>query len=128
MAFLVDTDVLIDYLRDRDDAANTLEPRIAECYLSVMTVAELYQGVRDGKERHRLAQTLSSFTLLTITAEIAEKAGLWSREFRKSHGCGLADCLIAATADAHGLMLMTLNGKHYPMLDTVETPYRKGSS
>jgi predicted nucleic acid-binding protein len=125
MALLIDTDILIDYLRDREEAANALEPRIGEAYLSVMTVAELYQGVREGRERIRLAQTLSAFTILTITTEIAEKAGLWSREFRKSHGSGLADCLIAATADAHGLRLMTLNGKHYPMLDAVYIPYRK---
>ena len=125
MAFLVDTDILIDYLRDREDAAQAIEPRLAESFLSVMTVAELYQGVRDGKERIRLGQTLSAFTILTITSEIAEKAGLWSREFRKSHGCGLADCLIAATADNHGLVLMSLNAKHFPMLKGVETPYRK---
>ena len=125
MAFLVDTDILIDYLRDREDAAQAIEPRLAESFLSVMTVAELYQGVRDGKERIRLGQTLSAFSILTITSEIAEKAGLWSREFRKSHGCGLADCLIAATADSHGLVLMSLNAKHFPMLTGVETPYRK---
>jgi predicted nucleic acid-binding protein len=28
-----------------------------------------------------------------------------------SHGCGLADCLVAATAQLHGLKLATLNSK-----------------
>jgi predicted nucleic acid-binding protein len=42
-----------------------------------------------------------------------------------SHGCGLADCLVAATAQLHGLTLATLNSKHLPMLQDVRVPYQK---
>lgn len=38
---------------------------------------------------------------------------------------GLADALIAASAEIYGLTLATLNKKHYPMLKTVHIPYRK---
>ena len=125
MACLIDTDVLIDYLRGHPAAISVVEERIGESLLSALTVAELYQGVREGKERLKLARTLSAFSILPVTQEIAERGGLFSRDFRKSHGCGLADCLIAATADSHGLTLLTLNVKHYPMLDDVEAPYAK---
>lgn len=125
MAYLFDTDILIDYLRGYSDAIGLIESRISEAYLSAITVAELYQGVREGKERTKLAATLSAFTILSITPDIAEQGGLFSRDYRSSHGCGLADCLIAATAESHGLILSTLNGRHYPMTQAVEVPYRK---
>jgi len=36
----------------------------------------------------------------------------------------LADCFIAATADLHGLTLVTLNAKHFPMSETMGTLYQ----
>lgn len=126
MAVLFDSDVLIDYLRGHPDAVELIESSISEAYLSAISVAELYQGVRDGDERVKLSATLSAFSILSVTADIAEQAGLFSRKYRSSHGAGLADCLIAATAEAHGLTLQTLNGKHSPMVSKVVVPYRKG--
>lgn len=125
MAYLFDTDILIDYLRGYSEAVAVIETHISEAYISVMTVAELYQGVRDGEERTKLAATVSAFTILSITTDIAEQGGLFSRDYRVTHGCGLADCIIAATADSHGLVLSTLNEKHYPMIRTIDVPYRK---
>lgn len=125
MAKLIDTDVLIDYLRGYPDAVRFIESSIPESCISVMNIAELYQGARNGEEQARLGKMISAFTSLPITSEIAELAGVFSRDYRPSHGCGLADCLIAATADLHGLTLATLNAKHFPMLRNVETPYRK---
>src|ERR1700722_11939301 len=125
MASLIDTDVLIDYLKGHSDAVSFIEENLSEAFLSVLTVAELYQGVRDGKERIKLARTLSEFSVLPVTQDIAERGGLFSRDFRKSHRSGLADCLIAATADSHGLSLITLNVKHYPMFEGLEAPYHK---
>jgi predicted nucleic acid-binding protein len=125
MAYLFDTDILIDYLRGHSGAAQLIEVHIAKAYLSAMNVAELFQGVREGQERTKLGSMISAFTVLPITAEIAEQGGLFSRDYRASHGSGLADCLIAATCDIHGLTLQTLNEKHYPMIQSVHVPYRK---
>lgn len=52
---LIDTDVLIDFLRGRSQAVAYLENLIEESVLiSSITVAELYSGVREGKEREVL--------------------------------------------------------------------------
>jgi predicted nucleic acid-binding protein len=126
MAYLFDTDILIDYLRGYPHAVTLVEAHISEGYLSVMNVAELYQGVREGAERNRLAETVSAFTILPITTDIAVQGGLFLRDYRNSHGSGLADCLIAATVDTYGLVLSTLNDKHYPMIQAVEVPYKMG--
>ncbi|MEX1118739.1 MAG: type II toxin-antitoxin system VapC family toxin [Terrimicrobiaceae bacterium] len=125
MAKLLDTDILIDYLRGHLEAVSFVEANVAEAFISVMNIAELYQGVRSGEEQTKLAEMISAMTSLPMTSEIAEVGGLFSRNFRPSHGCGLADCLIAATADLHGLRLVTLNDKHFPMLSQLEVPYQK---
>jgi predicted nucleic acid-binding protein len=122
---LVDTDILIDYLRGHPEAGSFLESRLDEVSISAVSVAELYQGVREGRERTLLARMVSALTVLPLTTDIAERAGLFRRDYRATTGCGLADCVIAATAARHGLELATLNGKHFRMLERVLTPYLK---
>jgi predicted nucleic acid-binding protein len=121
---LLDTDVIVDYLRGEAEGLDYVEGRTETLLLSSISVAELYAGVREGRERTSLAAFLSAFELVPVTREIAERGGLWRRDFGRSHNTGLADALIAATAEAAGAQLVTLNRKHFPML-TVVVPYQK---
>ena len=123
---LVDTDVLIDYLRGVPEAIDFLERAVDAVSISAVTVAELYQGVREGEERIKLATTLSALTVLPLTEEIAEKAGLYRREYGSGAGCGLANSMIGATANHHNLALVTLNKRHFPMVSGISQPYAKG--
>lgn len=122
---IIDTDVIIDYLRGQKDAVDFLEEHVEDTHLSAMSVAELYQGVREGKERRQLDAMLEAFTLLPIDSEIATAAGLLRRDYRNKFGCGLADCIIAASALHHELPLVTLNEKHFGMIKDVMIPYQK---
>jgi predicted nucleic acid-binding protein len=121
---LLDTDVLVDYLRGREEAAAYLEARSEPLLISALTVAELYAGVREGEESRRLAQFLGAFEIIPLTAEIARQGGLYRRDYGPSHGVGLADALLAASAALHQARLVTLNAKHFPMVE-VEVPYEK---
>lgn len=51
--WLIDADVLIDYLHGNIQVIKFLKELIdgSPCYLSSITIAELYAGVREGKER-----------------------------------------------------------------------------
>lgn len=122
---LIDTDVLIDYLREREEAVAFLNSIMDEIAISAITVAELYAGVREGTERKKLDTFISAFEIIKIDGEIAVQGGLFRRDFVRSHGVGLADALIAASAVSCGATLVTLNYKHFPMLDSVSVPYRK---
>jgi predicted nucleic acid-binding protein len=51
---------------------------------------------------------------------------LYRRDYGKSHGVGLADALIAATAELNQATLVTLNQKHFPMIIDIMVPYQKG--
>ena len=122
---LLDTNVLIDFLRGQPQAVQLLEDADCEFYVSAVSVAELYVGVRDGREREVLDQLVGLLQTIEISTEIAQQAGLWRREYSKSHGTGIIDALIAACADASQVPLATLNVKHFPMLPNVSAPYRK---
>lgn len=122
---LIDTGVIIDYLRGRAEAVNYLETLANPTLISMITVAELYSGVRDGQERAALDAFVAVFTLVAVDENIAVQGGLYRRDYGKSQGVGLADALIAATAEANGATLVTLNQKHFPMLSGVLVPYVK---
>jgi predicted nucleic acid-binding protein len=122
---LIDTDVLIDYLRGLPQAAAYLEARGERLLVSAITVAELYAGVQPGEERRVMDRFVSAFEIVSLTRDIAQKGGLYRRDYGPSHGVGLADALIAATAELSQARLITLNARHFPMLE-VQVPYAKG--
>ena len=125
MPLLVDTDVLIDYLRDHSDAVAYLDAVSDRLLISAMTIAELYAGVREGAERVALDDFIRAFEIVQIDNEIAVKSGLYRRDYGKTHGTGIGDAIIAATAELKHANLVTLNRKHFPMLSSVIVPYQK---
>lgn len=125
MNFLIDTDILIDYLRNDTNAIKFLEMHTSPPFLSTVTVAELYAGVKDGKERKILDQFIHYFTIIPVDLEISRLGGLYRRDFGPKQGTGLADAIIAATATQKNIRLATLNKKHFPMLNNIYIPYSK---
>jgi predicted nucleic acid-binding protein len=125
---LLDTDVAIDYLRDVRGAVRLVRSRSAAgqpVAASVVTKAELLAGMRE-EEEERTVRLLGTLTLVQVDDGIATRAGALARHFRPSHhGIGLADYLIAATAQALGASLWTQNPRHFPMFDGLEPPYER---
>ncbi len=124
---LLDTDLLIDYLRKHPSAAALFDKLPDDCAVSTLSVAELHASVREGAERHALDTLLSTFAPVDLSAEIAARGGLLRRDWGKSHGVGLNDALIAATAIHTERVLLSLNAKHFPMLGKgrLVVPYTK---
>lgn len=114
---LLDTDILINFLRGnvrvRDEISSLLDTSVLHC--SVITIAEIHAGMRE-HEREKTLELLESLTPVDITPKIAEIAGHYKRTI-KSQQLELDDCLIAASAIAKRALLVTGNGKHYPMGD-----------
>ncbi len=125
MKRLVDTDVVIDYLRGNDQAVKFFEKSVEPCCLSAVTVAELYAGVKGEDEEARLDGFLNAHEILEIGRLNAKRAGLLFKTYHRSHGTGIIDAFIAAAAEASGSELVTLNKRHFPMLKEVFVPYRK---
>ncbi|MEN6576459.1 MAG: type II toxin-antitoxin system VapC family toxin [Phycisphaerales bacterium] len=122
---LPDTDVLVDFFRGRDEAVACVNACSGRIILSSIVVAELYAGVKGDAEYAALEDFVSLFRVVPVSAEIAKAGGLHKRDYGKSHGVGLADAILAATAEAENAELKTLNTRHYPMLKGLKSAYPK---
>jgi predicted nucleic acid-binding protein len=122
---LLDTDVLIEYLRGRREAVEYLEGLTSDLYLSVISVAELFAGVKGDEEEKSLKQLLLAFVVLPVTEKTAQLGGLYRRDYGRSHGTGLADALIAASSEENGTDLVTFNRRHFPMVSRLTVPYER---
>lgn len=124
-AILVDTDVMVDYLRGDEKAILFVKQRAERIILSSIVVGELYAGVKGDVEQATLDDVVSLFRVVPVTVDIAKAGGLLKRDFGKSHGVGIADAIIAATAQIENAQLKTLNVKHYPMIPRLKPAYAK---
>jgi predicted nucleic acid-binding protein len=118
---LIDTDVIIWYMRGNEKARDYLD---ANPYfqISVVTYMELVQGMRNKQELRALRRALRSWNVevIYINEEISSKAMFYVEQHYLSHSVALADALIAATAVSYGLSLLTGNDKHYQIIKEVD--------
>lgn len=107
---LVDTDVLIWYLKGNDNARQEIEA-LSGFFISVVTYIELVQGMRNKQELVALRRALRLWNakVLYISEDISAKAMFYVEQYYLSHSMQLADALISATAVANGLDL--INGQ-----------------
>ncbi|MFO1196396.1 MAG: type II toxin-antitoxin system VapC family toxin [Burkholderiaceae bacterium] len=128
MSYLVDTNVLSE-LRRRDPDANVVrwfaERPATTLYLSVLTLGELRKGVEglpEGSRKRRLLDWLEvelptyfAGRVLPVDSVVADR---WGRLLANSgRPLPAIDSLLAATALAHGLTLVTRNLRDFPHPD-----------
>jgi predicted nucleic acid-binding protein len=131
--YLVDTNVLSadapSKARPVPQLANWMDRNSARLYLSVITVAEVEDGIakarREGASRKaaRLAEWLETLLhlyaarVLPLDLATARMLGGLADHARGSgHAPGLADLAIAATARLHSYTILTRNLRHFRVL------------
>ena len=114
--FLVDTNIIIDFLRGNQTAKEFIIENVDQIKISVVTVSELYAGVKGKKEEAQLDGFLSLFETINLESEVAVQAGYLKNKYFKSHSSGLAGGMIAATALDQDLKLVRGKLKHFPMV------------
>jgi predicted nucleic acid-binding protein len=128
MRLLLDTTVLIDVLRSRRQRRELLSDLIRAGHsltTSSLNVAEVYAGMRVGEEP-ATETFLRSLDCYELDWETARRAGTVKRDWAdKGKALGLADTIVAATALQHDCVLMTDNGKHFPMPELGQYPLPK---
>lgn len=116
--YLVDTSVIIDYLRGKKktvDLIDNIEGPLASSYVCL---AELFEGVYRANNKEHVKEAVmdffSSLTIFGLNVEIAEKFGQIRAEL-KTKGLLLEDLdiFIAATCIVYDLEVITYNKKHF---------------
>ncbi len=113
---LVDTDIAIDYLRGRHYARGFMEDlwRTGRAYLSILSVYELYAGMKPEEEAATEA-FIDACRVLEVDRRVARAGAEWYRKWReKGYTLTAVDCLITGTALVYGLVVATRNVRHYP--------------
>jgi predicted nucleic acid-binding protein len=78
---------------------------------------ELVVGARDKRDLEMIDGFLSSLPAIPLSESIGIEAYRLLKKYAKSHGLHVFDSLAAATAVEKALTLITLNRKHYQMID-----------
>lgn len=115
--FLLDTTILIDFLRGRKEAADMLNGLVEEGPLACcpVTAAEIFSGART-EELPRIEEFLDALVYHSIDYRAARRAGLYRRDYQKKGiSLSISDTLIAAVAVEKSLTLVTKNVRHFPM-------------
>lgn len=122
--YCFDTTVFAGALRKISDAEKLIyQARFYSVHVgySIITEAELWSGIRGMRTEGEHIRLLRPFTRYSINVTIARRAGEMQRilvqHFSKSGQSlpQLPDCLIAATADYHGLTICSANSTHFPL-------------
>jgi len=123
ISFLIDTDWVIDHLNSLSPATQRLrelEPQ--GLAVSIITVAELWEGVIFSRDRQRSEKMLREFVenvrVIAIDEETCQRFGQVRGTLRKEGTLvGDLDLLIAASSLRHNLTLLTNNRRHFEHIE-----------
>jgi tRNA(fMet)-specific endonuclease VapC len=113
---VADTDVLIDFLRDRKPYADRIRDEILAGGLRTTVISrfELLAGAKTDREMRAVAGLLDAVPDLGLESGAADRAASVRRELeRQGLKIGMADCLIAGIVIESGGKLLTKNRKHF---------------
>jgi predicted nucleic acid-binding protein len=112
---IVDTSVLIDFLKDKAPIAEAVAALITSKRIRTtgIIMAELLQGARTAQEEAYVVELLDGMPSVEVTSALWLKAGRLSCSLRrKGLTLPLSDIAIAALAIEHNLSVFTLD-RHF---------------
>lgn len=116
---LIDTDIIIDFLKGIKTSKDLFRSNKFDFYCSIQSKKELLSkiGLKDS-ERKRIATVLSKIKVLKIDNDISGKFSLLVEKYGDDPEL-IADYVIAATAWAKKLPVLTRNRKHFERIKEV---------
>jgi hypothetical protein len=141
--YLVDTNIILatapTTAERRADVIAWMDRHSSSLFLSALTIAEIADGIAKAKREgaRRKASDLAAWLravlhlygdrVLPFDSPTAEIAGALSDLARsRGHSPGFADIAIAATAQRHGLTMLSRNLRHFaPLGVDVIDPFRE---
>ncbi len=125
-SYLLDTSVIIDYLRDKEEVVKKVDALEGELSSSFICLSELYEGVARVKNQKEVEEKILNFfaTLSRTWAldyDISRTFGLVRASLKKS-GTIIEDLdiFLGATCIARHITLATRNPKHFSRIPGLE--------
>ena len=116
MAYLIDSDILVDFTRGAAGTVDYLQSLGPACRISAITAFELIAGARSQREVADLDILISIYEQIPPNEGVMRRAYYLMKTHAKSAGLHTLDAVIAATALDEGLTLATRNRKHFQMI------------
>lgn len=118
--YLIDSDVLIDHLRQAkliDESLKDILRDPDDLYISTLTEMEIWSGAstQDKQTANAVEDLLSLFQKISPDSTTSKLAGILRRDYKLSP----VDSIIAATAITQNFILITKNRKHYQELSNL---------
>jgi predicted nucleic acid-binding protein len=122
---LLDTNIMVDFLRGHPPAVAWLTAAPPPIGLPGLAAMELIQGCRNLAEQQRVEREIRRFAWYWPAAPDCQRAYQDFAAYHLSHSLGLLDALIAHTAVGLNEPLATFNVKHYGVVSGLQTmrPY-----
>ena len=115
--FLVDSDIIIDFLRGFQNSRDFLLglKNKGTFFISVVSIVEIYsvKDIANSAKKQAVEDFFVAFETIVLDRELAKQAGA----MRLKYQIPFADAIIAATAVSFGLTLITRNKKHFTGID-----------
>lgn len=122
MKIVVDTSILIDYLRGGTKWQDFLleAPRDAELFLPTIVIFELFSGesTKNASIAKDILNIIKKLTGIELSENIARQAGELKRELGKQ--IAPQDYIIAASAQEIGGKVVTLNTKDFTQIPGIK--------
>ena len=117
----VDTDILIDFLRNKEEAVSLMEGIANEGRMTTTVINgfELWKGAyRKNKDWKEISKLFDSIHLLNMDKESSKKAAeIFESLKKKGEAVDALDVMIASIAMINNEPLLTLNKKHFERID-----------
>lgn len=117
--YLLDTSVIIDYLRGKDKTVDLIDGIEGNLTSSYVCLAELFEGVHRANNRKDVKEAVMHFFasltgIFGLNIEIAESFGKIRKDLKvRGNIIEDLDIFIAATCIVHDLTLVTYNKEHF---------------
>ncbi len=117
---LVDTDIIIDFLQGVKPARDLFKSKNIDIYCSILSKKELLsKSGLSNSERKRIMGLMLKLKVLKIDKDINNKYMLLVNSYGERQD-SIVDYVIAATAYAKNLPLLTRNRKHFERIKEIE--------
>ena len=120
---LLDTDVIIEYLRTKDKSKTLLIDLLKKynLFLSPITEFELFIGAKTIQHKKDIEMIFNEVQIIPFDFGCGEIAArIWNNLKEKHQSCEIRDIFMASIAIHKNIMLCTFNKKHFKNIKDIK--------